>query len=338
MSQDSRPFKRARSVTDGAESSDATPHGDFKRSEEFWMPDGNIVLIAGETAFRVYRGLLALQSTVFADLFASSSPNAEESYEDCPLIRLTDSPHDLAHLLRVLLPTSRMLLQRREDDPQLSLHQISAIIRLTHKYHIEDLHGQALYVLQDAFGPRSLRKWEDDFCSALLSWDDAGPIAVVNIARLTDTPSLLPIALYECCNLGEILIDGRKGEDGTVEHLSPADLKRCVRARNEFAKEASALTSTIFNSGPSGDCTTLDLCTASLHSFLVQIMTDGSVADSAVLENWDYVVRRGARPRNNQGYCSACERELLARASRETERVWSRLPKIFDIEVPNWDS
>ena len=108
MSYTSRPLKRLR---DNNDSSETSP--DFlkalKRSEEFWIPDGNIVLVAGQTAFRVYRGLLALQSTIFADLFASSSPAAEETYDDCPLIRLTESPQDLAHLLRLLLPTSRML-------------------------------------------------------------------------------------------------------------------------------------------------------------------------------------------------------------------------------------
>ena len=102
----SRPSKRSRNTTDGDELSE--PLGDWKRSEEFWIPDGNVVLIAGDTAFRVYRGLLAMQSTVFADLFASSSPMAEESYDDCPLIRLTDSPQEVAQLLRILLPTPRM--------------------------------------------------------------------------------------------------------------------------------------------------------------------------------------------------------------------------------------
>lgn len=105
MSQDPRPPKRARSAVSGEDAPEDAGIS-LKRSDEFWIEDGNIVLIAGETAFRVYRGLLALQSTVFADLFASSSPSAEERYDDCPVIRLTDSPQDLAHLLRALLPTS----------------------------------------------------------------------------------------------------------------------------------------------------------------------------------------------------------------------------------------
>ncbi len=108
MSQDSRPLKRPRDGEEGADAFRDAIYG-LKRSENFWIPDGNIMLVAGETAFRVYRGLLTLQSTVFADMFASSSYNAEESHDGCPVIRLTDSAQDLAHLLCVLLPASRTL-------------------------------------------------------------------------------------------------------------------------------------------------------------------------------------------------------------------------------------
>ena len=56
--------------------------------------------------FRIFRGLLAAQSTVFADMFAASSASADETLKGCPVVELTESHHDLVHLLRVLLPTS----------------------------------------------------------------------------------------------------------------------------------------------------------------------------------------------------------------------------------------
>ena len=76
-----------------------------------WFDDGNIVLVASdsEIAFRIYRGLLAAQSTVFSDMFASSTSSPDETFDGCPVVYLSDSPYDLAHLLRVLLPT----LQRK---------------------------------------------------------------------------------------------------------------------------------------------------------------------------------------------------------------------------------
>ena len=78
----------------------------IKPHPEFWFDDGSIVLVAQDTGFRIYRSLLALQSTVFADMLVASTSSADELLEGCPVIPLVDSPHDLAHLLRVLLPTS----------------------------------------------------------------------------------------------------------------------------------------------------------------------------------------------------------------------------------------
>ncbi len=79
---------------------------DIKHHPDFWFDDGSIVLVTRNTGFRVYRGLLASQSTVFADMLAASSSSSDEILDGCPVVQLTDSPHDLAHLLGVLLPTS----------------------------------------------------------------------------------------------------------------------------------------------------------------------------------------------------------------------------------------
>ena len=103
MSENSRPTKRAR--TD--ERSTHRPQAATERHYEFWLDDGNIVLVAENVAFRVYRGLLAAQSTVFEDMLASSSPLADESFDGCPVVRLSDSPMELAHLLGVILPKTQ---------------------------------------------------------------------------------------------------------------------------------------------------------------------------------------------------------------------------------------
>ncbi len=74
---------------------------------EFWIEDGNLILVARDVAFRVYRGLLAEQSTVLGDLATASSEDVYETlFDGCPIVRLSDSPQDLTHLLRILLPKS----------------------------------------------------------------------------------------------------------------------------------------------------------------------------------------------------------------------------------------
>ncbi|KAI1795318.1 hypothetical protein LXA43DRAFT_1178791 [Ganoderma leucocontextum] len=47
----SRPSKRARPLW-----------------EQFWFDDGNIILVVQHNGFRIYRGLLAEQSTIFAEM------------------------------------------------------------------------------------------------------------------------------------------------------------------------------------------------------------------------------------------------------------------------------
>ncbi|KAM5539653.1 hypothetical protein V8D89_006762 [Ganoderma adspersum] len=333
MSQDPRSPKRARTAI-SCEDASGEAGVSLKRSDEFWIEDGNIVLVAGETAFRVYRGLLALQSTVFTDLFASSSPSAEERFDDCPVIRLTDSPQDLAHLLRALLPTS--LYTEARETPPMSLHKISAIIRLTHKYHIENLLSQALSALKDSF-PSSFNKFEDVHWDFPIEISASGSIAVVNLARLTEAYPVLPPALYVCCMLGPALIDGFEREDGTIEYLPATDLKRCIGAREVLAKEAFSLVSVIFNPTPSDDCRTPNYCLEALRRTLARVLELDAVAHAAVLDPWIPFIRENGLHEDASGYCVPCQRELLERDIRERRRIWNRLPQIFDVEVPTWN-
>ena len=78
---------------------------DLTRDTDFWFEDGNVVLVARNTGFKVYKGLLASQSPIFQDLFASAS-HAEETYEGCPVVRLCDTPEGLRYLLPYLLPST----------------------------------------------------------------------------------------------------------------------------------------------------------------------------------------------------------------------------------------
>ncbi len=88
------------------------------RDAEFWFRDGNIVLVARDVDFRVYKGILADQSPVFDDMFSFPQPApftpprlelASSSNTDaCPFVHLSDSPEDLRHLLRVCIPKKGM--------------------------------------------------------------------------------------------------------------------------------------------------------------------------------------------------------------------------------------
>ena len=75
-----------------------------KRDEEFWFEDGNIVLVAGETHFRVYKGPLRHHSLVFRDMLGLPQPEIADCYSpEYAVVNVADSPEDLRHFLRVLI-------------------------------------------------------------------------------------------------------------------------------------------------------------------------------------------------------------------------------------------
>jgi hypothetical protein len=89
---DSPPAKRKRK---GGPDVDGKPR---PIRSEIWYDDGSVVIQANSTQFRVHRSILSAHSSVLKDMV----PNAEELVEGCPIILLSDSAEDMAHLLKAL--------------------------------------------------------------------------------------------------------------------------------------------------------------------------------------------------------------------------------------------
>ena len=80
-----------------------------KKDGELWYEDGTIILVEGDTAFKVYRGLLSDHSAVFEDMFSFPQPETSPSAPSftsppCPVVHLQDSPAHLKHVLLALMP------------------------------------------------------------------------------------------------------------------------------------------------------------------------------------------------------------------------------------------
>lgn len=73
----------------------------WTRHADLYMDDGSVVLLTENTLFRVYLRWLARKSDIFAHLtaFDNVQPPDAETYDSCPLIRLSDTAEDLEHLL-----------------------------------------------------------------------------------------------------------------------------------------------------------------------------------------------------------------------------------------------
>lgn len=93
--------------SDGEATSAPVPH------DALWFGDGNVVLATGNYLFRVHKGVLSLQSSVFRDMFELPTVDGSnlrgehgagmvpELYEGLPLVTLAgDKGDDVVHLLR----------------------------------------------------------------------------------------------------------------------------------------------------------------------------------------------------------------------------------------------
>ena len=105
--EDARPNKRPRSNSSAPSHAELVPLTDITRDECFWFDDGNIVLVAENVGFCIYKGLLSSQSPVFSDLFSGTRLRADENIDGIPVARVFDSPTELRHLLRVLIPRNQ---------------------------------------------------------------------------------------------------------------------------------------------------------------------------------------------------------------------------------------
>ena len=149
-------------------------------------------------------------------------------------------------------------------------------------------------------------------------------IGAVNLARLTDTPPMLPLALYRCAYLGGALLDGWKRRDGTVEELSRADLQRCIDGRIALAEEQRILVYHLFDEEASEECLHPWICGEMLGDLRSNIMLSRDYKNCPALADWT-----GTRGRTD--LCDDCRGELAERNWRLQRTIWNRLPDIFDI-------
>ncbi|KAK7025089.1 BTB domain-containing protein [Favolaschia claudopus] len=129
-----------------------TEHAPLTRSNT-WRSDGNVVLQAGNTQYRVHWSVLSLHSPVFHDMQGLPQPPEQPIIEGCPVIELLDDPQDVEYLLEALY-TPTFLGQKKIPFPA-----VGALIRLGRKYEFKALFDLVVGRLASEF-PTTLKGYD----------------------------------------------------------------------------------------------------------------------------------------------------------------------------------
>ncbi|PIL26295.1 hypothetical protein GSI_12051 [Ganoderma sinense ZZ0214-1] len=315
---------------------DFGPPPNLEHDPEFWFEDGSVVLIAQNVGFRVYKRLLAEHSPFFRDLFAIPQPVPAPKVEGCPLVYLSEFAWQFRHFLRALFPTKGNLTFGARQD-HLSMDALSTVVRLAHKYQIDQLVAQGLGHLMEYYTD-DFAEWTKTDRRTCLDPAPLDAISVINIAHLTNTSSVLPLAFLDVSTAGGALLRGvLRGEPRCfVEGLTVPDLERVFDGRAAMMDYASKAIVRIFQPEPQGY--------GGCGSSRCQRAFTGKVEELEDLLSLLHSEGMGRcwadEFRNDSGsgwpICERCREMVEKRDVKERKAFWRELPKFFKLEIEGW--
>ncbi|KAJ6519009.1 hypothetical protein C8R45DRAFT_885247 [Mycena sanguinolenta] len=292
---------------------------------EVWISDGNVVLQAENTQFRVHLGVLARHSAVFRDMQGLAQTTDERSVEGCPIIQLSDDPTDVEYLLNALYNPTFLLHKK------LSLKCIAALIRLGRKYDLKDLLDFAVDRLTTEF-PSTLGLFElaqpGVFRFRTIESYPGIDLDVITLLSENNILCALPSAYYRAAEMYTLghLIDAVDKCDGARGSLSHTDLRRCAVGQQRLLLKQfePGYTFGWARKWDFNDCSSPDMCRTSRENILAAYMAKNQI--------FAFV---GVHSFNGFKFCDACTRHATDSAAAGKKKFWQELPQIFDL--PPWN-
>ncbi|CAA7260599.1 unnamed protein product [Cyclocybe aegerita] len=214
------------------------------RHPDLWFSDGNIALVAGGLYFNVHLGLLCRHSEPLNEAINALAADEKQTrlIEGNVVLELDDQPKDLCRFLMALYDGVSGVRYDHTD-----FESVSALLRLSTKYSVEHIRRDILRGMSTIW-PRTLSAWEFREADAT---DPSGvykprciyphPILVINLARETNTPELLPSAFYDLsrCSASEIAtgyLSPHSSERSELHVLSDEDLMSALKGREHASR------------------------------------------------------------------------------------------------------
>ncbi|KAF7370369.1 BTB domain-containing protein [Mycena sanguinolenta] len=282
-------------------------NADIARSKT-WRSDGNVILQAGNTQFRVHWSVLALHSPVFRDMQGLPQPPDEPTVDGCPIVNLSDNPDDVEYLLKVLYNPTFL------SEKKLSLAVVGALIRLGRKYDFKDLFDWAVGRLTSRF-PTTLDEFDAVKPDGLSIERYPGiHFDIAALASENGILTLLPSVYYWLVSTNSMasLIDGIERGDGTMAHLPNLDMRRCAVGQQRLLTRQ-------FLPG---------------HTLGASKYGEGLI--TRLSANLDVkALMSPALVLKIHPFCANCTQHALQYTTTARKKMWETLPAIFDL--PPWN-
>ncbi|KAH7912682.1 hypothetical protein BJ138DRAFT_750886 [Hygrophoropsis aurantiaca] len=297
-----------------------------KRCEKLWYPDGNIVFHAADTIYRIHHSILSIHSRVFKDIFekpfSDESHDTEvESFENCLVVRLLDSPKEIESLLMTIYYPFHF------QESSHSYTFLDAALRVSTKYNFDTLRVNVLSKLTPSF-PSTLEAFDElSRYPDRLRDSQKKALSVINLARYTSCFEFLPSAFYLCSRLSAQTILRGKGKNDTI---CAEDAATCIIGREELIKTWNKRTHEFLYEKPSISVFRRASCSECPKHTNEKLLEYLQAKDGAELfgldqfDTWDVI-----------GLCSKCAIPLQTKHQESRQQLWEQLPKVFGLG--SWD-
>ncbi|KAF9524117.1 hypothetical protein CPB83DRAFT_774388 [Crepidotus variabilis] len=309
-----RAAKRSRTESEDAEPENTTRVA-YTPSTDFWFEDGNIIIVAGNTGYRVHSSMLARHSSVFRDMLKLPPSDDEELEGNCPVVPLFDNAGDLERILSVFYDN----IKDYDRNAPIPFAYIAAMLRLGKKYEIDHLLKEGMKHIR-AMYPSSLSLWKSS--STRIQIDNQTIVQAINLAHELQLCRTLPTMYLSFIR--------RRGLAGLLaphnELLNPVAVRRMMIGREKLIlllhKEHRSLKERL-SVIMINVCTNLAKC---MNHHVVAFESLGlwttDAGRTTYLKRWANL---------NQPLCASCIKEFRTMFDGVREKVWKELPQLFTL-------
>ncbi|KAI0089227.1 hypothetical protein BDY19DRAFT_944764 [Irpex rosettiformis] len=312
----------------------------WSRDPRYYFDDGNVVILAEDTIFRVHKGVLSLHSGVFKDLLNLPQPPGGETLDSCPLVRIQDTAFHIKWLLETMYDGAATILLHPKPEAPGSIAALYHLSLIGDKYAVEHLVEYVYKILLVLFPTSDLSHWEPftkRMEHANLVRCDSKRVELALIVKMIrlwhpGATRLLPLVFYSYCQVPLNQINLKI--EGDVAPLQPGDIQRCLTAiPGLFARKFQ--TYNVFSAtGVDHDsCINPEECGDALFQLSYSVMERKDIGNLPCpledLEKWCHKQEAWAK------LCENCTDDIELGISRFRLGTWFQLGLIFDL--PEWE-